>query len=623
MKKIFKVLPPVMMLALIGSAIGLSLQHQSITMKAEAYFQATGTYNKVSTHESLQNGDTVLIASTNSNHVVSACGGNPGYIYGNDDAETIQYSEDRNTITLTNTYATEFTVVINENGSYAFKSTFAVNGFSFDVHTGYISCFQHNEFSNYRSIERFLWKVGHREGTPTDPKSSWTLTTDEYSGIIHAENVSDNDVHLAYYPLNDEDMLYNGRNGFYLYKKINDVKYSATVTQDPGKTSYNNGDTIDLSGLIIEIDSNAYDHPITVSYNGNEDKFFFNENATAGSGQNLFVTYIDGAIKVDFIVALTVSDRGATYTKVTSSLNDYRGQYVIASDGNDSLHVDDDDYPYYHAMDGYEGGDLEAYIDGNVIKFSSASLPFEGLILLEKIEGYYRMFVDNGTRHYIHVDSSTGELSVDYDSLEYQDKGQTAPDNTPLEVVFDTDHVYLKIANSDKVLKRSGDFKFTNGSGNVAYLFKRQSLTAAEESALNNFLHSFVDDTLICDYNGQTDDINLGNKWATLATKFNALPVSAQGALANVTYDHNQENENSIKDLIDRYDYIVSKYPSCSDFMQRGSTFIANLQQRINISEISRDFGSNNAAVVVAIVCSLLAVSCLALFIYRKKKLER
>jgi len=196
MKKIYKALPPVMMLALIGSAIGLSLQHQSITMKAEAYFQATGEYQKVVTLENLQDGDTVLIASTNSDHVVSTCGGNPGYIYGDDNTENIKYSADRSTITLTNTYATEFTVVVNENGTYAFKSTFAVNGFSFDVHTGYISCFQHNEYSNYRSIERFLWKVGHREGTPTDPKSSWTLTTGE-NHIIHAENVSDNDVHLA------------------------------------------------------------------------------------------------------------------------------------------------------------------------------------------------------------------------------------------------------------------------------------------------------------------------------------------------------------------------------------------------------------------------------------------
>lgn len=620
MKKIFKIVPPMMMLALIGSAIGLSLQHQSITMKAEAYFQAAGTYKKVSTHESLQDGDTVLIASTNSNHVVSACGGNPGYIYGNNDNETIKYSEDRDTITLIDAYATEFTVVDNKNGTYAFKSTFAVNGFSFDVHTGYISCFQHNEYSNYRSIERFFWKVGHREGTPTDPKSSWTLTTDE-KHIIHAENVSDNDVHLAYYTLNDKDMLYNGLNGFYLYRKINDVKYNATVTQNPGKTSYNNGDTIDLSGLIIEISSKDYE-PIIVSYDGHEDNFFFNENATAGSGQNLFVTYIDGTIKVDFIVALTVSDRGATYTKVTSSLNDYRGQYVIACDGNGSVHVDDDDYPYYRAMDGYEGWDLEAYIDGDVIKFSSASLPFEGLILLEKIEGSYRMFVDNGIRHYIYVDSSTGELSVDYDSSIYQDKGQTTPDETPLEVVFDTDHAYLRIANSNKILKRSGgDFKFTNESGSVAYLFKRPIREIDNEvSNLFDFIASLENVTSSCNNNGSNNITN--SEWSSLANEFNALSTTVQGTLANVTYVHNQEGKGSVKDLIDRYDYIVTKYPERNDFMQRGSSFIEEFQQMANTTEISRDFGSNNAAVVVVIVCSILNISCLAIFIFRKKKLE-
>ena len=607
MKKINKVLLPVMMLALMGSAIGLSLQHRSITMKAEAYFQATGTYQKVVNHANLQDGDTVLIASTNSDHVVSTCGGNPGYIYGDDNTENINYSEDRNTITLTNTYATEFTVVINENGSYAFKSTFAVNGFSFDVHTGYISCFQHNEFSNYRSIERFLWKVGHREGTPTDPKSSWTLTTDE-NHIIHADNVSDNDVHLAYYVLNDENMLYNGRNGFYLYKKIDAITYNVSVAVQPSKTSYNVGEAIDLSGLEVNVSHTGAITPDSVVYDEHKDRFYFQEYASNNMGGYLYVTYMHDDANADFAIPLTVTNPADNYAKVTSGSNDYRGQYMLAAcvSGND-----------YALFDADEGGYLDGTVSGLVVTPSIYSNQWKVKVELIKINGSYRIkSYDNynGKDTYIHVDSESGDITV----------GQSSIDDTPLDAVYTNDGILLKIRNTNMYMTFnssdwSEEIKFRDGVGINVYLYGR-GLNETELNNIDDFKTELSSVTNVCDSTGLSDNIT-DNSWNTLGNSFNALPVMAQGFLANVTYMHNQEEENSIEDLIDRYDYIVSKYPNHSDFMQRGS-LISDLQPRANNIELSKII-ENNPVTIVIIVCSLLAVSCLALFIYRKKKLER
>ena len=172
--------------------------------------------------------------------------------------------------------------------------------------------------------------------------------------------------------------------------------------------------------------------------------------------------------------------------------------------------------------------------------------------------------------------------------------------------------MYMTFNSSDW----SEEIKFRNGVGTNVYLYGR-GLNETELNNINGFKTQLSSVTNVCDGTGLSDRIT-NDSWNTLGNTFNALPVMVQGFLANVTYTHNQEEPNSIEDLIDRYDYIVSKYPNHSDFMQRGS-LIEDLQQRADNSGLSLISDDNNVSVIILVISSFVAITSLFSFLIYKK----
>ena len=141
----------------------------------------------------------------------------------------------------------------------------------------------------------------------------------------------------------------------------------------------------------------------------------------------------------------------------------------------------------------------------------------------------------------------------------------------------------------------------------------------ANDGDLNAFINYFGSTThLICNIDGEAPDF--GNNWTDFASAFNDLHVDGQGYLANMTYTHNAETLGSVKDIIDRYDYIISKYPSLNDFMNRvdagtyQQTF--NNLSAIHPSTILKD---NSSLIFVFSIISISLVITLVLVIKKRK----
>ena len=165
-------------------------------------------------------------------------------------------------------------------------------------------------------------------------------------------------------------------------------------------------------------------------------------------------------------------------------------------------------------------------------------------------------------------------------------------------------------------------FVFTSNPDSDCFkvsLFKKVK-NASDEAA--SFVTSFGNLTHnACTLDGTSAPNMSAQDWLAQASVFEALSADAQGYLANLTYYHNGETLGSAADIVDRYDYIVSKYNQYDDFMHRGDAgtlldfhYVAP-SERLNIFNKSID----NTSVVV-IIAVTISITLIASFVIIKKK---
>ena len=621
MKRTFKPLFTLLFTALVGAtAFGVANSFNQQVKEAEAAYQNlhSGTYSKITKLGDLVSGDKVVIRALNTNKIITGIGANPASIYGGND--NISFND--STITCTDADYVEFTVVINDNGddpdTYAFKGTIAFNHASYDIHTGFISYFDQNEgCSSFKTVGYFKYRLGIRETTSTNEKVTWTLSMEQGSGLTRATNSHDGNTHLSFYG----DVLTRDNDGFYIYKNTSQIAANITLLEGPDIYRYGIGEEIDLAGLRIQVTRGASNEE--VRYVDHPERFFYAKYATGGEGQTLRVTYIDGDVNDTFNVSLIVTDASNTYSKITEARNDYRGEYIIAGDTGYTNYRPSDygpdpiEYEDYASLNGYTGSQSSSYLDGNVINLLANNNKWQYYIFLEKnADGYYRMYVENNGKHYIYVNSIDGTLS-------FEDSHPT-PDNTQLDVEFVDGEARLKMANSNNVLRYDGGFRFMSSGGHTTCLYGRslrETNTEMEVTSFYEFLSALRDATESCDPTGVEERIASAS-WEWLENAFNNLSLNVQGVLASVEYVHNQEMNDTVKDLvkdlIDRYDYIVNKY-GYKDFMQRGS-LIAQLQNVNSTPRIPVQISEDNTSIVVVVIaCSAITLFAVIFFIQKKK----
>lgn len=312
------------------------------------------------------------------------------------------------------------------------------------------------------------------------------------------------------------------------------------------------------------------------------------------------------------------------YTKLTSPLMDYRGTYLVVfekEDGTGYIWDTTLDYEKINECDNFKTIDI---VSGQII---SPTSDIENLAI--KIETHTDIY-NSTKRVFNNLKLANGKYLTTFDVGEYFSHVEFS------DVASYSNRVTFSLTRNHNVyvadtypisMFYNGDYQFTvyeNDLITERYLkcsFYKLEYNDEMDEEIASFTSKVDLNTKdVCDHDGVDTDLNtLNSNWSDLANEFDMLSVDAQGYLANMTYTHNAETPGSTADIIDRYDYIISKYDQLSDFMNRKSAAYSNYYSS-NLSTLTSQFVNQNNVIIIVIVSASLLLASSAVFVITKKK---
>ena len=572
----------------------------------------SGIYKKVTSSFGIGAGDKVLLVSENGDTIRDA-GGNPGYLYSTRENVSVNYSDDY--VYINNAYVVELTVYAGSvSNSFAFGGNYLMGWGSTEEKYGYIAYDirgKNNSYpgpTDYQSAGIGYWKdaTGLRNKVLDD--SSWTISFSD--GYINLNNVGGHGT-LGFTYGYDSRFVLGGEYKVNLFKKVTPANMSITV--QPTKSAansyhYKRGEKLDFAGLEVDVTFNGISGPADSFYYDDDKAFFSHSEYPTGSGTvNAPVTFA-GAISRN--ISIIVDQNDQNYIHVNSDLIDFRGNCILAA-----WYEDDG----YHAM-GFRN-------DNGQYEERTADVDERGVITItssgRKNSAYFELVRFNGkyylAKEVIENDETVMKFVSSNMTLQY------APNfASPLDVEYDAvNHcAFLKLAGTNNYLRFAGYlFEFSSNTDDRAQLYK-QELTDEEYESVNTFVQGFHNATKVCVEDGNTLGIDTVI-WNNQTSAFNALTSGAQGIIGSTTYTHNNETYGSINDVVDRYDYIISKYSQFGDFMNRkGNSSYENNYSAAKQQSLLVSYDSTALCVVIIAIGTISISSVAGLIISKKRKHE-
>ena len=587
----------------------------------------------------LYSGDTVILKTKGGNDTICDIGGNPGYMYTT--SENVHHNHDDKVVWLDNAHCTTLTVeVIQENAQtyYAFKGTFWPNARTPKKDykkTGYIAYDPTGRNSDYPGYPAFggvgyfrdafgVRPLSHINDAKTRNECLYTLTYNAETGM-DIRNVAHNDLRIAY----GQDrwagyFTWNAWGDVNLYKKVTYTSIGAVNTENV-KKNYEQAEELDLSGLEFDVHGkDSHDNVITYTadYNLDDKAFFQHSKYVIGtSGNN--TQYISYMNRQCLALNVTITSAEPKFYQVTRDLKDYRGIYVLGrQESNDepyngeALYFKTAAYPEYQTEMNHS-----VIVNGNNISLygNNTKAPASYFELVYENDAYRlkHTFNDDAVK-YVGCPSD-GEGGVDEGIAFYS----SAVSETALIVVFNEDNncAYLRMKTAGWYLTNYAEF---NSGGAPLKLYKQQ-LSDDDLGQVDSFRRAFIEITTVCDPAGGVG-YSFGiteSQWNSLISSYSAYSLSVKGYLGSVTYTHNEEVGGSIEDIIDRYDYIYTKYHSSyawmTDFLGRTGIMQDLQSQSTSIPSITSN-SVDNTMIIVIISISLVSISALAVVMVLKKK---
>ena len=372
------------------------------------------------------------------------------------------------------------------------------------------------------------------------------------------------------------------------YRRVTDTsKIKITVTQHSDKEYYF-GDKTDLEGLAINVKLND---TTTIPY-------YYDRNANPQLFKALNVSFRPMlghfewcGLPGQFGATVKHDDRDMrTYDKATETLKDLRGSYVlgflneqgflrllnvqslssnhgaIVQPVRNTLPVTDYIINAYDAAQDYR--DLDVYNNEVQIVLESIEEFGEEKFLIKTKSNEYIApgpdgvikgpkdasceIVVNDDNHVL-FGGSFGSLLLVYDTRTSCDENDITADHLGKIVAVPVNSV-----ESYHIPVELYKLQWTN------------NLKFAED--LDEFKETFFANTTAFDCTGVTRNLQYSS-WATIKAAYNDLPLDVKSYLACLTYNHNQEEERTVKDMIDIYDMVWSTYYNVGDgfddFMDR------------------------------------------------------
>ncbi len=378
-----------------------------------------------------------------------------------------------------------------------------------------------------------------------------------------------------------------------------------------GKTKYRVGEKYDAYGLVV--DALYSSDATTISYSGFTNLDTKGFTFSTPIGQTLDKA---GKIKIELSLnqngyihstsyTITVTDDDYTptrYTKITNSNvpSDWRGTYLfVYENGQDSVMFDS------------SLSEDKLFNGGNSYNVTVEDDAIVGTMNIDAgAVKVHRAFDNDGHPYAISIASGRYIQGDNYGAY----TRSTPNEDTVAKFSYGED---VKIANALFKYNSGADrFNLTDGRYNF---YNTISLFKLDESSVD--MSSFVSDfdnatKAVCAADGSTDLGTLTSTWSSLSELFKNQSVDVQGILANTTYVHDGEVKGSLKDIVDRYDYIVNKY-DLEDFMDRkeAGSFVAHASSSNALSQ-----EANHSAAPIVAVGSIFFVASSGFLFFLKRK---
>ena len=439
------------------------------------------------------------------------------------------------------------------------------------------------------------------------------FNSEQYTTEIRCNTSSYTRPHIGYY---SPDEYY----GVKLYREIDlsNLKIERAVDQD--QTTVLEGSYIDLSGLELRIGYLEGTDSRTFISKYNIDQPFY-DISTAVKDHGYVVCYFCGSTFNVVCNVVSQEDAPTYFQEMKTVRNDYRGTYILGVESSKltilgaitGSQKDQSDYTFYETikqfdinvsstldtLDEYDG----STIDNNYYTIQRKTIDGVSYLFLVSKNGEYLTNINNGKD----LPYLTNTLNVN-------------------DAISIDDDLYITRNNKKLVYNNSSElFEFVSSVESNHSRIKLFKKICDYESEVASFVNEFNTYTNShCDASGIEQTTIDSEGWSNKASAFNALSPDAQGYLANMEYIHNGEVGGSTADIIDRYDYIVSKYKNLSDFMNRkDANTIHDYTNKAEANNISPLIEKNVNPIRVVVTISLITLSALITFVLLIKNKKR
>ena len=587
---------------------------------------------QVTDESQLKVGDTVFIG-TPGGTVFSALSGNPVFASGsrvggrNEDGTKYytSYTEDYQEMLLmeaqqgayANTWSFKSLRSKSQETNYAHPTRGRYLAYGHDYHD--------SKYSNIQAYGDVNMADGKGQYT------SWSLEfrgEEKYAIMKYHGEKYDTHIQWVYYGSTARNNFgyYTGNTDIYLYKEITVDQGTGRVSLDmfshPDQTTVYEGDYLDLTGLEMRITiDKGEDNELSFTSSYEIDHGFYTVTYAAKNATHVYCTYANWTFNLEVEVIEDTS--GYIYfNEVKTQKGDYRGTYVVVYQSGASITQLRPDGYFIEYDKPSESAPINSSLHSKIMinRFYIVRLRIEGV-------SYSFLYAAN-TDEYLIRNGQSIDFTNDL-SLVTADSAVTVDENCSIHIGNGILYYYnynFYISENPSMDSRAKLYKRV-----VDYSDVGNEYTAKFDTFISNFASVTG---ASCDASGDTETTLTTTQWNTLKDKFDDIAndllcgYDFQGYLANTTYVHNQEaGTNSVKDLMDRYDFILSRYQDSKgydDFIDRKlgnayqSNYVVPQDDPININERVRS--SETSMIVIAVMLTTSVASLTVLLVIKKRR---
>ena len=418
----------------------------------------------------------------------------------------------------------------------------------------------------------------------------------------------------------------------YKYVNLNDYQhiFNTNDISQPNRTTFYQGEEIDLTGLefnVYLLDKNfdinestdiAAEAIYTIHSKYEQEKSLYSTITIEGSGESTraVFSYMGFGYRV-FIKVIQESAEITQYHLMNYSTLDYRGTYYfgyITQEHPVGQYGENDEEYTVIVINGSATG-TGSQLSGLAMNIATQIIDVPSNASTNVSRSKFqvkRVVIEGESKTYLYNSFADQYLSYnDENELCYVNESQL----TNKEVFSVIDNQPALNGNMYIVFGAFG-FTVSSNPNNAAKMFKLMPKSSFY-SELDTFKTLFFK-KIQCIADGQTNFTQ--DNWLETKTAFDTLNVDIQGYLANLTYIHNGEESGSIGNMIDRYDYILSKYQNTYvDYMNRKEAAYHNFYLNSQNIFDNQSIQQNTNLIIIFIAIGLLTFVSVAFFIKKKK----